>query len=99
MVCVETRHMQAVLRARINKTGPQRCARHGADDAGGDLPPEQLVILHRRLLAIVRDDVVCRRLMTTPGVGPEGPKRQRGIMRLGLPKAGIDPRQEKPGPR
>ena len=31
---------------------------------------EQLGILHRRLLAIVRDDEVCRRLMTTPGVGP-----------------------------
>src|SRR5467141_3872787 len=31
---------------------------------------EQVVILHRRLLAIVRDDGVCRRLMTTPGVGP-----------------------------
>jgi transposase len=31
---------------------------------------EQVVILHRRLLAIVRDDAVCRRLMTTPGVGP-----------------------------
>src|SRR5256886_469838 len=31
---------------------------------------EQIVILHRRLLAIVRDDEVCRRLMTTPGVGP-----------------------------
>src|SRR5206468_1092041 len=31
---------------------------------------EQIVILHRRLLAIVRDDDVCRRLMTTPGVGP-----------------------------
>ena len=30
---------------------------------------EQIVILHRRLLAIVRDDEVCRRLMTTPGVG------------------------------
>src|SRR4029077_2113071 len=29
---------------------------------------EQIVILHRRLLAIVRDDEVCRRLMTTPGV-------------------------------
>jgi transposase len=27
-------------------------------------------ILHRRLLAIVRDDDICRRLMTTPGVGP-----------------------------
>ena len=31
---------------------------------------EQLGILHRRLLAIVQDDEVCRRLMTTPGVGP-----------------------------
>jgi transposase len=31
---------------------------------------EQLGILHRRLLAIVRDDNVCRRLMTVPGVGP-----------------------------
>ena len=31
---------------------------------------EQIVILHRRLLAIVRDDEVCQRLMTTPGVGP-----------------------------
>src|SRR5437016_1903223 len=30
---------------------------------------EQIGILHR-LLAIVRDDEVCRRLMTTPGVGP-----------------------------
>ena len=31
---------------------------------------EQLGILHRRLLAIVREDDVCRRLMTVPGVGP-----------------------------
>src|SRR5262245_25243477 len=31
---------------------------------------EQIVILHHRLLAIVRDDEVVRRLMTTPGVGP-----------------------------
>jgi transposase len=31
---------------------------------------EQLGILHRRLLVIVRDDEVCRRLMTIPGVGP-----------------------------
>ena len=30
---------------------------------------EQLVILHRRLLAIVRDDEVCQRLMRTTGVG------------------------------
>ena len=31
---------------------------------------EQTAILHRRLLAIVRDDDVCRRLMTIPGIGP-----------------------------
>jgi transposase len=31
---------------------------------------EQTAILHRRLLAIVKDDEVCRRLMTIPGVGP-----------------------------
>jgi transposase len=31
---------------------------------------EQIGILHRRLLAIVREDEVCRRLMTIPGVGP-----------------------------
>jgi transposase len=31
---------------------------------------EQFSILHRRLLAVVRDDDVCRRLMTVPGVGP-----------------------------
>src|SRR5476651_1617931 len=31
---------------------------------------EQFVIQHRRLLAIVRDDEVCRRLMMVPGVGP-----------------------------
>src|SRR5258705_1138492 len=31
---------------------------------------EQIAILRRRLLIIVRSDDVCRRLMTTPGVGP-----------------------------
>ena len=30
----------------------------------------QLGVLHRRLLAVVRQDEVCRRLMTVPGVGP-----------------------------
>ncbi len=30
----------------------------------------QIGILHRHLLTIVRDDEVCRRLMTVPGVGP-----------------------------
>jgi transposase len=31
---------------------------------------EQIAVLHRHLLAIARSDEVCRRLMTTPGVGP-----------------------------
>jgi transposase len=31
---------------------------------------EQIAVLHRSLLAIVKDDEVCRRLMTIPGVGP-----------------------------
>jgi transposase len=31
---------------------------------------EQIGVLHRSVLAIVRDDEVCRRLMTVPGVGP-----------------------------
>ena len=31
---------------------------------------EQIVLLRRRLLAFVRDDEVCRRFMTVPGVGP-----------------------------
>jgi transposase len=30
---------------------------------------EHFVTLHRKLLTIVRDDTVCRRLMTIPGVG------------------------------
>ena len=31
---------------------------------------EAFTALHRKLLSIVRDDTVCRRLMTIPGVGP-----------------------------
>ena len=31
---------------------------------------EQIAVLHRRLLAVVRDDEVCRRLMTVPSIGP-----------------------------
>jgi len=31
---------------------------------------EQIGVLHRRLLSVVRKDDVCRRLMTVPGVGP-----------------------------
>jgi transposase len=129
VVCVETRHMQAVLKAQINKTdrndarGIAQMMRVGLyrpvhvktlrsqklrmllthrkllqskaiaieneariKELVENLPDlailiepllivrralrEQVVILHRHLLAIVRDDAVCRRLMTTPGVGP-----------------------------
>ena len=38
--------------------------------SSGESVREQLAILHRRLLAIVREDDVCRRLMTILGVGP-----------------------------
>jgi transposase len=31
--------------------------------------PAEFMRLHRRMLAIVRADAVCRRLMTAPGVG------------------------------
>jgi hypothetical protein len=39
VICVETRHMQAVLKAQINKTDRNDCPRHRADDAGGALSP------------------------------------------------------------
>jgi transposase len=31
---------------------------------------EQIAVLHRRVLAVVRNDEVCRRLMTVPSIGP-----------------------------
>ena len=37
VICVETRHMRAVLKAQ--KDRPQRCPRYGANDAGRALPP------------------------------------------------------------
>jgi transposase len=41
---------------------------------------EQIAVLHHRLLAIVRDDDVCRRLMTVPGVGPVVAKTYRATV-------------------
>jgi transposase len=90
VVCVETRHMQAVLKAQINglKVGMVGTVKFEARirELVENLPDlavlvepllvvrralrEQFVILHRRLLAIVRDDEVCRRLMTTPVSAP-----------------------------
>jgi len=94
VICVETRHMRAVLQAQINKTdrndarGMALMMRAGLYRAVHVKTlrsqklrmllthrklrtlREQIGTLHRRLLAIVRDDEVCRRLMTVPGVGP-----------------------------
>ena len=39
VICVETRHMRAVLQAQNQQDGPQQHPRHGADDAGGALSP------------------------------------------------------------
>src|SRR5258705_5579116 len=55
---------------------------------------EQLGILHRRLLAIVRDDDVCRRLMTIPGVGPVVALTYR--VTVDVPLASENPRQSGP---
>src|SRR5205823_1355443 len=38
VICVETRHMRAVLKAQINKTDRNDARRHRADDASGPLP-------------------------------------------------------------
>jgi transposase len=96
VICVETRHMRAVLQAQINKTDRNDARGMAQMMRAGLFRPvhvktlrsqklrmlllthrkvrrvlrEQFSILHRRLLAIVRDDEVCRRLMTVPGVGP-----------------------------
>src|ERR1700687_4129617 len=68
---------------------------------------EQFCILHRRLLAIVRDDDVCRRLMTVPGVGPvvaltyratvDVPARFKNSQAVGA-GFGLTPSQYQPGP-
>src|SRR6266481_4900584 len=69
---------------------------------------EQLGILHRRVLAVVRDDEVCRRLMTVPGVGPvvalayrvtvDGPARVRNSKSVGA-VFGLTPAKCHPGER
>jgi transposase len=55
---------------------------------------EQIVILHRRLLAIVRNDEVCQRLMTTPGVGPVVALTYRAT--VDVPLASANPRPSGP---
>jgi transposase len=44
--------------------------------------------LHKAVLAIVREDAVCRRLMTVPGVGPVvAPSSRRWTIRAGSRKS------------
>jgi transposase len=67
---------------------------------------EQIAVLHKRLLAIVRGDDVCRRLMTIPGVGPvvalsfratvDVPARFKNSKAIGA-ALGLTPRQNQSG--
>jgi transposase len=67
---------------------------------------ESFTTLHRKLLAIVRDDGVCRRLMTIPGVGPvvslafsatiDIPARFKNSKAVG-PSLGLTPRLHQSG--
>jgi transposase len=42
VICVETRHMQAVLKAQINKTDRNDALRHRSDDASGNVRPLEM---------------------------------------------------------
>jgi transposase len=67
---------------------------------------ETFMTLHRQLLAVVRDDTACRRLMTIPGVGPvvalaytstiDVPARFRNSKAVG-PALGLTPRLHQSG--
>lgn len=67
---------------------------------------ETFMALHRQLLMVVRDDEVCRRLMTIPGVGPvtclaftstiDVPARFRNSKAVG-PSLGLTPRLNQSG--
>jgi transposase len=166
VICVETRHKRAVLKARINKTdrndarGIAQMIRVGLyrpvhvktlrsqkratlrnfglkvgvvgtvkfeariKELVGNFPDlaalvepllvvrrvlrEQIAILHRRGVAVVRDDQVCRRLMTVPGVGPvvaltyratvDGPARFRKSKSVGA-VFGLTPARDQSGER
>ena len=65
------RSLRPVSRS-LSRTSPTWLSWSNHCSLSGGCYAEQIVILHRRLLAIVRDDEVCRRPMstTTPGVGP-----------------------------
>jgi transposase len=53
---------------------------------------EQIGLLHDLLLAIVRTDDVCRRLMTVPGVGPVVVESHDGRAVAPIPKRSTSPR-------
>lgn len=67
---------------------------------------DSFTALHRQLLAVVRDDEVCRRLMTIPGVGPvtslaftstiDAPARFKNSKAVG-PSLGLTPRLNQSG--
>lgn len=67
---------------------------------------KEFAVLHRKLLAIARSDALCRRLMTTPGVGPQvavtykaavdDPTRFRSSKAVG-PHFGLTPRRYQSG--
>lgn len=67
---------------------------------------QQLDVLHTQLLALVREDDVCRRLMTIPGVGPvvaltfratiDAPARFKHSKQVGA-AFGLTPRQNQSG--
>lgn len=67
---------------------------------------QSFIALHRQLLWIVRDDEVCRRLMTIPGVGPvtslaftstiDAPARFKNSKAVG-PSLGLTPRLNQSG--
>src|SRR6187401_1232368 len=86
VICVETRHMQAVLKAQINKTDRNDARGIAQMIRVGLYRPVhvktlrsqklRMLLTHRKLLQskaiAINNDLreVCRRLMTTPGVGP-----------------------------
>src|SRR6187399_2222588 len=96
VVCVETRHRRAVLKAQINKTDRNDARGIAQMMRVGLYRPVhvktlrsqklRMLLTHRKLLqskaiaiendlrgtlrTLVRNDEVCWRLMTTPGVGP-----------------------------
>ena len=74
VICVETRHMKALLTAQqINKTDRNDARGIAQMMRVGLFKPVHVKTLvaqeQRMLLDMVRGDLVCRRLMTAPGVG------------------------------